>query len=772
MIFLHIIPPSKRMMNTFIKETRSRFKKDRHVFYFLTKCPESEKILFSYGDVHEIQGKNRYQKYKHFDEMAKQADYIIWHSMTFSPKHVLLFSLPRYLNKSLWIMWGIDLYNWQRPKTTFKNKIVNFINKYWRTHIKRVVALFPLDKQYFQKIFPKSQAEIYDAPYPFSYDTFDTMDSLINWLPRINNRLYVQVAHNSYAFNNHTGIISYLEHFKHENLSLFFPLSYGHPNPKDNEPQIKKVITAANKSFSGKYYAIRKLMPLDEYSTFLWNMDVSVFDAPRQNAIGNIFKQLYMGNKVFLSPLSPIYKFLKDLNIDISNTHDIQKMTFKEFAKRPNPEKAREWIIATYHPEKALKCWDHVFASLGGQNHPESFLTTPPTPKVPLMPIYKDIQTNIYKYLIWPYNIHATTKLIIAGIGPYAPKLVSEIQSVNSKLKQPKFHILGFLDDSENVKNTVPLKSFIGTCDTYNFQDDQLVLCAIENNIERANVFNKLKAKNVVPASWRNQQIIPPQIAFSSASFGAGCIFIGTQAISLQTVIGEGAYMDCCSIDPGCKIGSFVNLTRTTVRKYTSIGSFSKISSSCKIGACCFLGDNATLNEKVSIVNHAHLGTNVFVGSNTLIGLENFEYLNLNNTSSIKIHDCVSIGSKSVINNGCEIGKNSIIGSSVAISKHVKISQQATVGDNSKILLGTTIKDSVEIGFFTNIGSFVNIENNVKIGNAVKIGNHCFIGKNAIIMDGAQIDDFMTIDPGTIVEKGSVVVNPNKITELPTEHLE
>ena len=61
MKYLHIIPPSKRMMDTYIRMIRTYFKEEDHQFYFISTCPNSERVLFKYGNVHEMIGKNRYQ---------------------------------------------------------------------------------------------------------------------------------------------------------------------------------------------------------------------------------------------------------------------------------------------------------------------------------------------------------------------------------------------------------------------------------------------------------------------------------------------------------------------------------------------------------------------------------------------------------------------------------------------------------------------------------------------------------------------------------------
>lgn len=65
MKYLHVIPPSKRMMDTYIRMIRKYFNKEEHKFYFIRSCAIGDRELFKYGNMDEMQGANRYQKAMH-----------------------------------------------------------------------------------------------------------------------------------------------------------------------------------------------------------------------------------------------------------------------------------------------------------------------------------------------------------------------------------------------------------------------------------------------------------------------------------------------------------------------------------------------------------------------------------------------------------------------------------------------------------------------------------------------------------------------------------
>ena len=50
-------------------------------------------------------------------------------------------------------------------------------------------------------------------------------------------------------------------------------------------------------------------MPLDEYNRLQSDVSVALFGNWRQEAIGNIIVALYLGAKVFLSHVNPVYEW-------------------------------------------------------------------------------------------------------------------------------------------------------------------------------------------------------------------------------------------------------------------------------------------------------------------------------------------------------------------------------------------------------------------------------------------------------------------------------
>ena len=72
-------------------------------------------------------------------------------------------------------------------------------------------------------------------------------------------------------------------------------------------------------------------MQQEEYTNYLWSIDIAIFDADRQNALGNMLKLLYMGSKVYLSPDNPLYAFFLSKGIAVFDARTLSEASVEEF---------------------------------------------------------------------------------------------------------------------------------------------------------------------------------------------------------------------------------------------------------------------------------------------------------------------------------------------------------------------------------------------------------------------------------------------------------
>lgn len=595
MKILHVTIPSKRMMETYIKMIRENYPKEEHVFYFLGKCPKSEVSLFEYGNVRELDGgKNLINKVINFYKDLNKHDYIIWHGLVLNPKFALFLNFfPHILDKSVWVMWGIDLYEWKRKPVGFKSKFINYLNKRLRKKIGKVVAIFKTDIDAYKSIFSNKSKEIFYAPYPIRRSVFLELESSEKVLPRLNNEIWIQVGNNANSFNNHLDILSKLRKFSNEPIKIFIPMSYGNDwhNKIDNYVDIVRE-KAIEWFGEDKVYVLKNLMSIDEYSKFLEQIDIMVIATNRQNALGNITKNLYAGGKVFLSEKNPLYDYFNNNHIKINRYEDIDDMSFSDFIKTEENIVLKEWLIENCYPEKNLFFWDNIFMKLSGMtdsvdkssfarftNEIISDMKNNARKKI------KSNYINLSKYMYKNKNMLAklknATSIVIAGTDDSSLKVAINMFEQN-KLKY-MWNFMGVIDyEMIDLKERIFGLNTVSTISSYNSYENVKVVNFTDGQYVREKIYKDISLlggtfSNVVLPYSKLGNNFSYEVAFHLGSYGV--------------------------INNNCKLGKFV-----------------KLGDSIRLGENCIVGDYVNIDAKVIVGRNCIIGNYVDIGSNVIVG--------------------------------------------------------------------------------------------------------------------------------------------------------
>lgn len=354
------------MMRTFVESVQEAYPDDEHIFYVTKKIPLSEREFFDDENMIHMEGADRPEKVAHLSKYFDQADAIVWHGFLY-PFRMMLFLYGRrqYLRKSIWVMWGIDLYNWKIRGASPKVLFMNHVNRYCRKHVAAVVALLEPDEEVYRRTI-RSKTPCFVAPYPISFESFRLMEERRGAACRENGVVRIQIGNNAHSFNNHNRVLDAIAQLDDERAHYYFPLSYGDKKDwRGNKDSYKsELMERALEAYDTRAHFLHKMMPQREYTDFLWSMDIAIFDAERQNALGNMLKLLYMGNKVFLSENNPLYSFFLERGISVESTNSLADMTKEEFYAPTDSGNAVKWIHQTYFPPNAMKKWSGVFNAL------------------------------------------------------------------------------------------------------------------------------------------------------------------------------------------------------------------------------------------------------------------------------------------------------------------------------------------------------------------------------------------------------------------------
>lgn len=337
---LHIIPDDKFI--DFVIDDFSRFK-DISNKYVLLNDSEIEKFTY-------IKNVNAIEVIIMNSAIYNQIiadttiDIVVFHSMGIEWSKQFL----RDLNVNpiiYWISWGWDYVsqlklNEFKPKTrelfnaiyglaeatSRKNTILkNSITRYFKKRIKNFLH-FPnrrrereLIKSLYRKVdfcscvvpnefsffiqIPGFRADFLHYKIGFVNNPFNESDEI----KTLGNSIWLG---NSYTLsNNHLDVIYQLKELNIKN-EIIVPLSYGL-----NTTEHPELLHICQDVFGEKFTPITDYVSFEEYNKLLEKSSVAIFNHIRQQAVGNILMMLWQGSKVFLSEQSPVYQYLKKMDV-------------------------------------------------------------------------------------------------------------------------------------------------------------------------------------------------------------------------------------------------------------------------------------------------------------------------------------------------------------------------------------------------------------------------------------------------------------------------
>lgn len=578
------------MMNTFTKMIRDNFPEEEHRFLYLEALSEDDKELLDYGNSVEITSHHK-QRFADISRELDKADIIVWHGFLFNTKHAFLLYEPKYLKKSIWIMRGIDLYNYKKEGTGVKTAAVNHINLRIRKTVPYIGAIFETDDKVYRDLI-KGGAKSFYLPYPISESAFDEMEANRDSFARKNGQTYVQIGNNSYAFNRHMDILDRIRHFSDENVRVIIPLNYGNDYKNIEADYPQKVANKAESIFGKKAVCLRRLVPVEKYNTLLCNIDVAIHGSARQNALGNLLRSLYMGNKLYLSEENPMYEYFLSQGIKVYRMEDINKnMTFDEFVSKDDNTEAVEWIRKTFYPDSNVYYWKQMFDYFKtGELHEveaeeQAKALAAAFPDEEHEQIYKSNYISLEKYCALPKGtvFNNIKEAYIIGAGGLAISVYDDLKR-NPKLDHMVL-VEGFADDKTDT-----LDEWVKGCDvTCRVEDikDSYVINAVDDIKERKRVTKYLDANT------------DPEL----------CIVDNSGTTCVEARAGIGSYIaESARRSPVSKIGKGVLINEgARVAAYSEIGDFSIINTDAVIyenvviGEDCVIGSGSLITPGVKL---------------------------------------------------------------------------------------------------------------------------------------------------------------------------
>lgn len=290
---------------------------------------------------------------KYINDNYKNYDYIFIHAMNFKLRELLKIK-KKAIEKFIWCVWGHDLYPKQEKGLTPK------IKKLLKHNIlKRVYGVgigFEYDKYQIYELLSKN-TRIFWIPYGYIKGIDETYSKVYN-NPIKNNETRVLIGHSGYPFLNHKELINKLTKYKNEKIKVCLVLSYGE---KDYIEDVKEY--AISQLGKDKVEIITDLMEDMEYLQYLNGIDIAIFDYKHQAALGNIYRLLYLGKKIFLDRSGIIYKECIDQQLTVFSVDEIENQfeNFKRKLTKIQKEKNHKFGYQHISDKIILEAWKEFF---------------------------------------------------------------------------------------------------------------------------------------------------------------------------------------------------------------------------------------------------------------------------------------------------------------------------------------------------------------------------------------------------------------------------
>ena len=350
--------PNEKFIDPYIEFIKNNFNFDEHKFFIIDgvsdeklKIPNYENVYFYKSNYNKNKIIQILELFKILYKSLKQGEKIYFHSL-FNKKIILfLFVFRNFLKRSNWIIWGGDLYCYEKRKRYLKNFFWYKIEDYVKKNFAHISTLVPEDYEIAKKYY-KVKGKNQMAIYPFDLD----IEFFNNLSAEIKNNVYIQVGNSADPSNNHFEILDILKKYKNENIKIFCILSYG------DKEYAKKINDYGKKFFGKKFIGIFDYMSFKEYCQYLKNIDILIFNHKRQQGLGNIFMLSYFEKKIYIRNDISSWNYLtKDLGLKLNSYENIKRETFKKFIKN-NCKGNKEKVLKTYFSSKYIsQIWTDIF---------------------------------------------------------------------------------------------------------------------------------------------------------------------------------------------------------------------------------------------------------------------------------------------------------------------------------------------------------------------------------------------------------------------------
>lgn len=253
---------------------------------------------------------------KHYARVFRgihRAEKVILHGLFDVHLIILLSLMPWVLKKCYWVIWGGDLYSYQKSKLRKRDKVKEMLRAFVIKRMGYLVTYIPGDVALAREWYG-AKGEYRECLMYLSNIVDEQF--IANEFERkepANETINIIVGNSADPNNNHIEILIKLAGYKNDDIRLLVPLSYG------DKKHAEKVISYGRQEFGEKFEPLTNFIPINEYQEILRATHIAVFNHRRQQAMGNTITLLGMGKTVYLRSDVTQWSLFKELGVVVKD---------------------------------------------------------------------------------------------------------------------------------------------------------------------------------------------------------------------------------------------------------------------------------------------------------------------------------------------------------------------------------------------------------------------------------------------------------------------
>jgi len=295
----------------------------------------------------------------------RRSDMLILHGIFFSGIWTALLLRPARWHRTVWVMWGWDVYGLcaREDRLPFPRGVYRKVRGALKMLLRRfiirrfgaIAALVPGDFDVLQSCC----GELDNYVRVFYSDLSVESSTPLPGGKRAGDELRIIVGNSATASNCHLAVLEWLSRYKHENITVICPLTYGNPAYRD------AVVDAGKKLLGDKFRALLEMLPVDQYADLLRSADILVFNHNRQQGLFALYTMLFQGKKCFVPSDISVHAMLQEFGIRVFPTEEIPSMSFADFSSPLGREVIENNLLRCQRHlsrEASIEAWRQLFA--------------------------------------------------------------------------------------------------------------------------------------------------------------------------------------------------------------------------------------------------------------------------------------------------------------------------------------------------------------------------------------------------------------------------